>query len=239
MTFAQARAISKTNKLHVRRASWTNDKWFMLWRGTWFVFGTGLLKPVHATDYTTADLLATDWTTVPAPLVSCPVTPGEPLGGGPPMPGTPGWPGGEPDVPPFFPGSPGGSGSPSITLPPPDPGTDQPIHVVFIEMDYPFSIPPGHYSQGDIMKEGGWLAESVGAKHWKAEFLTGNIFSGDTIVGDINWILDVVRGPSGFTISLTTDSGAGGFSGGPVLRNQEATNTFTGGEINGGTAKVL
>src|SRR4051812_24216375 len=104
MTFQQARAISKANQLHVRRASWADDKWFMLWRGTWFVFSTGLLNPVRATDYAADDLLATDWTTVSAPLAACPITPGEPIGGGDPLPGT----GGFPDFPPDrFPTPPG------------------------------------------------------------------------------------------------------------------------------------
>lgn len=121
MTFQQARAISKTNKLHIRRTSWDMDKWFMLWRGTWFVFSTGLLQPVRATDYTRDDLLATDWTTVPAPLAACPITSTEPGGGSAPTPGS----GAFPYDPTQFPTPPGNapvSGSSSVSLPTPEPG---------------------------------------------------------------------------------------------------------------------
>ncbi|MDR3406392.1 MAG: hypothetical protein P4L99_28160 [Chthoniobacter sp.] len=131
MTFPQARAISKTG-LHVRRDSWPADKWFMLWRGTWFCFGTEIVIPraVLATDYGVDDLRAEDWNTVPPALGSCPITPTEPSGGSPPTPGA----GGFPDDPfnPFPPaagsggGAPGGGGG---TLPPPDPGTS--VHVRF------------------------------------------------------------------------------------------------------------
>src|SRR5260221_12804798 len=93
MTFYQSRAISKAG-LHIRRSSWPDDKWFMIWRGTWFCFASGSPPhPVRAADYSTDDLRATDWTTIPAPLAACPVgaTTGRP-GGPPPPPGTHGCP---------------------------------------------------------------------------------------------------------------------------------------------------
>lgn len=127
MTFQQARAISQTNNLHIRRTSWDADKWFMLWRGTWFVFGTGILQPVRATDYTSADLLAADWTTVPAPLAFCPITPGEPSGGSDPKPGRFPF----PNDPSFFPPDPSAParGSSSNSLPTPETGTSLRVRI--------------------------------------------------------------------------------------------------------------
>jgi hypothetical protein len=123
MTFFEARSVSKVNFMHVRRESWPVDRWFIVWRGVWFKFDTGgLLRVVQASDYDRGDLLATDWTTVPEPLGSCPVVPpsgphdpGSP-GPVPPGPGFPGFP--------ADPGVPGGGGyipvTPGPVPPPPD-----------------------------------------------------------------------------------------------------------------------
>lgn len=116
MTFSQSRAISQAG-LHVRRSAWSSDKWLMLWRGTWFCFAGGNPPhPVRAADYGRDDLLATDWTTMPAALAACPVDPtiGS-TGGGSPVPGTGG-----------FPADPVPASFGGIALPPPDPGLKPP-----------------------------------------------------------------------------------------------------------------
>lgn len=121
MTFYQARAVSRKNFLHVRRSSWAHTRWFIIWRGVWFVFDTGVFRVVTAADYSRDDLSATDWTTVPAPLASCPIVPATPSdpgspGGGPPILGFPGF----PPPPPDGGGGGGGGSSGGSPLPPPD-----------------------------------------------------------------------------------------------------------------------
>ncbi|MDR3405604.1 MAG: hypothetical protein P4L99_24120 [Chthoniobacter sp.] len=132
MNFFDARSISATNQLHIRREAWASDKWFIIWRGLWFAYNAGVRTPVLATHYTADDLRATDWTTVPAALAACPITPTEPLGGSPPVPGSSGFPPSDP-----FSSTPDGGSSyvggnandgntdpkPVKKLPPPDPMT--------------------------------------------------------------------------------------------------------------------
>lgn len=198
MTFAQARAISKTNKLHVRRSTWATDKWFMLWRGTWFVFGAGLLQPVRATDYSAADLLANDWTTVPAALAACPITPTEPTGGGDPSPGTPGFPD-DPTVFPTPPGSPGVGGSSSSSLPTPDPGAHRKtLTVTFAGIHHDGDIPDGYFDIEDSDLNGPFTLSPAGAGRWHKIFRKG-FFSEDGGHTPDHWfkwtILVTNRGP--------------------------------------------
>lgn len=239
MTFAQARAISKINKLHIRRASWAEDKWFMIWRGTWFCFTSGLVHPVHATDYIPDDLRATDWTTVPAPLASCPSTPSEPVGGNPPVPGTPGWPD-IPDLPPFFPGSPGGSGSPSITLPPPDDGTS--IRVRFngiTDTQTPTEEDPAVYFDGDKLNNT-WSLEAAGPGHWKKSAFPVGYYRHPDVDEKLKifWNIEVTKTADGlFSVALYLDIEdseniflSGGFrtdSGTEKARHQAITNGAT------------
>src|SRR5438477_395747 len=102
MTFLQAQTIAKQANLAVRRETWPSDKWFTFQRALFGVFPSDGRQPVRCTDYNVDDLQATDWTTVPAALVSCPVDPPTPgggppsPGGGPPVPGDPGFPDGPP-----------------------------------------------------------------------------------------------------------------------------------------------
>jgi len=143
MTFYQARAVSRTNFLHVRRVSWPQTRWFIVWRGVWFVFDAGIVggsRVVTAADYSKDDLAANDWTTVPAPLMSCPIIA--------PTPGDPGSPGGVPPGP-TFPGFPpivggdgggGGGGAGGIDDPPLPPPNTRGMSVTFNGLT--FTNPP-------------------------------------------------------------------------------------------------
>jgi hypothetical protein len=124
MTFYQARVYARAG-LHIRRSVW-EDHWFSCWRGMWFYqTGDELARPVETTDYTTNDLNANDWTTIPAPLEAhceipdntpeIPTTdPTQPGGGVPPGPIL------GPGAPPN-PDNPGGG--PGISITPPGPTT--------------------------------------------------------------------------------------------------------------------
>ncbi|MEI9895227.1 MAG: hypothetical protein WDN28_15385 [Chthoniobacter sp.] len=138
MNFYDARAIALATKLHIRRESWPADKWmWVLNTVVSYIFtaevGYAGTQLVRCTDFGRAEFEAQDWTTMPAPLMSCPITPTSPLGGGPPIPGSPGFPG-APSGGGYGGGSAGGGsggggsgggggGGGGGSLPPPDPGT--------------------------------------------------------------------------------------------------------------------
>ena len=197
MTFYQARAISKTG-LHVRRSSWPADQWFMIWRGTWFCFAGGNPpRPVRATDYSADDLLATDWTTVPAALAACPIDPtiGS-TGGGDPTPGTDG----SPDDPtPPFSGGPGITppGSPT-TLPPPDPGTG--ITVTFDSI-LAADSPPGFLVNVNLNRP-----VTLPALGGTTTFLSGWLPSLGQTSDTIQWQVSATRFGSDWHVELTAIS---------------------------------
>lgn len=259
MTFFEARAISQTNLLHIRRSSWTADKWFMPWRGTWFVFATGLSAPipVRALDYSADDLNATDWTTVPAPLTSCPITPTEPTGGGPPTPGYPGFPTG---TPPGFPPTPGGGGggggSPSgsgPSLPPADPGTS--IRVLISGLTHG-NDPDNTCREIDDLDDT-YTLESTGPGTWQKQFPHGEFFPIGSSTPDhgFEWTINVTSDDDGtgrllyavnmFSVALPPPgaNATGGFTPiNPAYRKAPMNNLLTasyGFVIYGGFAKIL
>jgi hypothetical protein len=220
MTFLQAARICVATKLHIRRESWPADKW--IWKHgntpygpTWYIFRlSGTEKERNGTQVTRGgdvveeDYRADDWTTMPAPLVSCPVTPGIPIGGGPPVPGTPGW----PSVPdpgfPSFPGSPGGGGDPSITLPPPDPGTS--LSVTFsgiTDTQTATDDDPAVYFDGDKLNRR-WTLEFVGPGHWKKSAVEVGYFKHPHVEERLKifWNIEVTKTAGGlFSVSLSLD----------------------------------
>jgi hypothetical protein len=198
VTFYQSRAISKTG-LHVRRAAWSADKWLMIWRGTWFCFASGNpAHPVRATDYSTADLLATDWTTMPAALAACPIDPTIGSTGGasavPGSPGSPGSPGFPDDATPLIvslPGSgaPSGPGAPTV-LPPPAPGSG--YVVVFSGITFkPWPGGPPNAVYENV--NGTYPLVASGVNHWTAAFPSGHDDGGPFI-----WVADVTRNFGGW-----------------------------------------
>ena len=201
MTFNQARAISKTAKLHIRRAAWTADKWFMVWRGHWFVFPSGQPRTVQATDYDTDDLLATDWTTMPAALAACPIDPtiGS-TGGGAPTPGEGGFP--DDPTPPLLggPGIPPGGGPSTTIIPPPAPGTG--VSVTFAGIVQSTGL---HTSVNPN------LARTVALKATGSNTWTGTIKSGKTLSGDADdsIVFDVAADRSGdqWSVHVTCQAG--------------------------------
>lgn len=213
MTFFDAYAISAGLALHIRRAAWAAGKWFIVWRGQiecWNADQRGVAK---CTDYTADDLLATDWTTVPAPLAACPVTPSEPSGGGPPSPGFPSFPiGGPPPSFPAPPGGGGGGGSPSgsgPSLPTPDAGTG--ISVTFDGLSTVDGT-GGIYKNIDL--NGEHSLDSDGSGSWSATVPNGIVVaSGDPI----SWLINVTKGTGGlYSVSMecsgpVSDPSLGGF----------------------------
>jgi hypothetical protein len=249
MDFFAARAISKTNAMHIRRESWAADKWFMLWRGTWFVFGTGLLLPVRATDYTTDDLTAADWTTVPALLAACPISLTS-TGGSAPTPGTGTWAFGSGSFPPK-PGTGGLGGSPGVgggggPLPPPDPGTSVTVTFTGTTCD---SYPP---VITELSFDGQtYSLEAAGAGVWKTTFTNGKLNSGapqpwsltvtrnspDTVGGPFNYAVDL--NASAHPFSATDGGFATDGPGKPVGTPIDNQNLVTeSGYVRGGTATV-
>lgn len=238
MTFYQSRAISKAG-LHVRRSAWPDDKWFMLWRGTWFAFAGGNPPiPVKATDYSSDDLLATDWTTMPAALAACPIDPGTgSTGGGPPQPGK----GGFPNDPTLFPF--GGSGTPpdggSTTLPPPEPGTGLTVKIAGLDTSRASSI----WSGLDGINKSYTLSGS--GDSWSTTFNKGINIEDSS---DLGWTLTATRSGSIWDVELSPGAGSGGFqtqtpagargAGIPIANNY--TSGSLGGILNffGGTATV-
>jgi hypothetical protein len=159
----------------------------MIWRGTWFCFSSGNpAHPVRATDYSAADLLATDWTTMPAALAACPIDPtiGS-TGGASATPGSPGFPD---DLTTSIGGA--FSGSPSTTLPPPDPGSG--FVIVFAGITFkpwPGGFPNAVYESVD----GTYPLIAAGVNHWTATFPRGH-----DDVGPFIWVADVTRNYGGW-----------------------------------------
>src|SRR6187401_2597776 len=90
MNFNEAREVARTG-LHIRRQGWPLHRWFSLVRGLWWYQDATVSRPVKAADYVSADLLATDWTSIPRPLRNCPLpgtdpTPPQQPGGRPSFP---------------------------------------------------------------------------------------------------------------------------------------------------------
>jgi hypothetical protein len=261
MTLLQATTIAVANRLHIRRESWPSDKW--IWKHgnthygpTWIVFrlsGTERERngtmPIRATDFDAEDLRADDWTTMPAPLMSCPVTPSIPIGGGPPLPGTPGW----PEVPdpgfPSFPGSPGGGGDPSITLPKPDPGTALSVTFAGIgTVDFAALAGAGtaHWELHGSDLDGTRVCAPSGTGVWVGTFKAGNFMKADGVTVDHpgNWKVTVQRFSGSpkpiFSVKLE-GMGDFGWVWGEVTRKekaQEMDNINPSVDIFGGTAKV-
>jgi hypothetical protein len=192
MTFNQARAISKANALHVRRESWPVDQYVMIWRGTWFYFDAGLVRPVRAGDYSAADLLANDWTTVPSALAACPVDPAiGSTGGGPPTAESPAF------AAAFSPdatstgstgdaehhgsgvgggGGGGGSDDPAPVLPPVDPGTSVRVRfsgTTHADLHDAFGF---EYVRGIVSLDGTFTLDPAGANEWKTTFTRGEFW---------------------------------------------------------------
>ena len=268
MTWNQINHIATENRLHVRRESWPAEKWFYkadppaLYGALWFVFITnGTEKErngtqvVRCTDYNAEDLLATDWTTVPAALTSCPVVPpapGDPgsPGGRPPGPGDPGFPDPGPGFPPIIfppsPGEPAGGGSGPAPLPAPDPGAS--LRVSFHDVHLDTGVAIHGFEQNKTR-----TLEGAGPNHWQSEFDEGYI---DTEDQYLSWRITADRtddvdqqgiwmvflqctGRAGSGIGIAT----GGFSNDVAhRRNQDLANSYTGGgslTVYGGFARVL
>ncbi|EDY16671.1 hypothetical protein CfE428DRAFT_5784 [Chthoniobacter flavus Ellin428] len=211
MTILEAAVISIANNLPIRRASWAADKWFWVWRGGhWFSFPGGQPHTVVATDYTAADLLATDWTTVPAPLAACPITPTEPLGGNSPDPGQRGFAsgGGRFPPPPGSGGGGGGGGSGSGgTLPTPNPGTSLNVDITGVTCGNDGL----NFSEVDIDGSHSVDFESPGV--WKTTFDSG--YSNPTDPPNkkpVNWTLTLTKDLTTlkFTVSVTSTERYGG-----------------------------
>ncbi|HSI10711.1 MAG TPA: hypothetical protein VK961_01645 [Chthoniobacter sp.] len=257
MTLLEAFAISKANQLHIRRASWPADKWIMNWRGIGqTVPVTGKPYFVRGDEYNRADLVATDWTTVPLPLAACPVTPGEPIGGDPPVPGSPGWPG-FPD--PGFPSAPsvppdGGGSIPP--LPTPTPGTGLTAIFSGIEPLFLSSFVFGTTHWEGVRTNGSHALQSAGGGTWTGTFSNGQFFlnDGSPDAGHAaNFkitasIAEVVDGKPKFHLQLAVDLWGLGFSiiyeeatpgiRGFAMPNVEPTSSdWTGGSGTTGTVK--
>lgn len=262
MTLSQATAISRTG-FHVRRESWAADKWFIIWRGVWFCFAGEILRVVEATDYDKDDLQATDWTTMPAPLVSCPVIPPDPgnpsdpgsPGGSPPGPAFPGFP---PDLPPSSPyGPPPGGGGGGSGGGIPSPSSDQ--HGLTVTFDglvdtNPHDGPKVIDGCSDGLNGAPFFLSRIGLTSWTAVKSAG-IYGpdeggeklpitwrvdvtcptfGDPNIPNPNFLVSLYWRNSRFGISL------GGFTtidGGPV--GSPITNLYGDTEhVSGGTATV-
>ena len=121
MTFLEAKDYTK-DRLHFRRENWPEHQWLMYWRGCCWFFQGEEQHVVRNYEYGVADLMATDWTTMPAALTSCPIDPTTgSTGGKPPIvirPGTPPYPG---------PG--GGTTGPSWPIPGAPPPPPRPIYI--------------------------------------------------------------------------------------------------------------
>ena len=242
MNFPQARAISHSG-LHIRRSAWADDKWFMVWRGTWFCFRTGVLRPVLATDYDQDDLVATDWTTMPAALAACPIDPtiGS-TGGGSPTPGTDGF---ADDSTPIVGGVPG-SGAPSgpddpPVLPPPDPGTG--VTVTFAGM----TIFPGQPDFHGVLLNDTFALTPSAPNEWKLDFKRGRSDATNPPPDAISW--EIIAARTGVLWSVVLTNIDGPYSGGFITRvgteqprGHPITNGFDvtslGVVIYGGTATV-
>lgn len=257
MTIQQAAAISKANNLPIRRASWPADKWFWVWLGGhWFSYPSGKPHTALATDYTSADLQATDWTTVPAPLASCPITPSEPIGGGPPVPGSPGW----PDVPdPDFPTSPGvpsGGGGGGPSLPTPDSGTSLRVKFEGItDTQVPSEDNPAVYFKGEKLNDT-WTLDSAGPGHWKKDAFEIGYFKHPNVDEQLKifWDIYVTKTDSLFSVALNIHNGppsemlflSGGFRTAPgtekprrMAITNDATDAISDGVMLFGFATVL
>lgn len=257
MTIQQAAAISKANNLPIRRASWPADKWFWVWLGGhWFSYPGGKPHTALATDYSKADLLANDWTTVPAPLAACPVTPTEPSGGGDPIGGTPGW----PDVPdPSFPSPPGvpsGGGGGGPTLPPPDPGTGLRVLFEGITDSQPDTEEnPAIYYDGEKLNDT-WTLRSLGSGHWRKDAFHVGYYKHPHVEEQLKiyWDIDVTRSEAelySVSLSLNIEKSensflSGGFFTIPGTEKERrhqitngATNSLSDGVMINGFATVL
>jgi hypothetical protein len=237
VNFVQARYYSQTNSLHVRRSGWADaTQWFIIWRGVWWLFnGAGAERVVRATDYAIADLIADDWTTMPAPLAGCPVdpTPPPPVSGG-PVPPPPSSGGG----PPTF-GSPPESGVGGIW----DICSDG--FTIFECNGGPFGGPDSGTmlkatfsglsqdpdTTGDYL--GVNLNRSVNLSYsgtvWTSTFSSGTYASsGDPIM----WTVVCTRALD-VTLSVSGGDPSGGFSGGPIVIGDSFANQVPVGGLGG------
>lgn len=191
MTFPEAYTVSKQDRLHIRRAGWPADQWLIIW-GTGESWNAGVRHPIRASELVTDDFLANDWTTVPAPLASCPITPSEPSGGGDPGPSFPGFPS-EPDT--FSPPKSGSSGSlggaVSTSLPTPKPGTD--LQVTFDGITG-LALPPEYHdiSASDLNQP--FTLERSGTT-WTHTFDKGFVSydGGTTVAQTFKWTITVTN----------------------------------------------
>lgn len=194
MTIFEALAISKANQLHIRRASWPASKWVIAWRGiVQTVPVTGRPYFTRGSEYGRADLLADDWTTVPAPLAACPVTPTEPIGGGDPIGGFPGLPFEPPPGFPPPPGAPGGGGGGSPSLPPPKPdGTG--LSVTFAGITGT-TLSTNYYDISADNLNGPFPLDGAGAGVWTSVFKQGYISfdGGATPTTTFQWTITVTK----------------------------------------------
>jgi hypothetical protein len=260
MTFPEARSVSKTNALHVRRAAWSASRWAIYWRGVWFLFDTGISRVFQAGDYSDTDLLATDWTTVPEPLVSCPVVPGSPGGGAPPSSGFPGLIGGTSGASPGGgPGGSGGGGSGAYGPTPPPPADAKGLTVTFsgLKSLQTMSGPPAAIDPSDIDQlNGPWPLTRFGFGTWvgyKTAVIYGSQPGGDNL--QMQWKVvvtatdygDSSQAPYHWTVTLFWlnifggHASAGGFSNAsPVLLGTPINNDETAGVnfVGDGTASI-
>jgi len=195
MTFFEARALG----MHVRRSSWSDpNQWFIIWRGVWWYFTTGVMRPVIATDYTSAELLASDWTTVPQALAACAIDPTIGSTGGTSdfgtlagvIGGSNGTGNANSVVGSNYGGGGGlGSGGGPQQLPP-APSSD--VSVTFNGITQ--SAPSMAYTSG-INVNGTWTLAKSGLNYWTTTFTSGNsTFVGDT--GPIVWLIEAYRSSS-------------------------------------------
>lgn len=251
MTFNEARILSRPG-LHIRREGW-EDKWFIVWRGVWWCLGAAYARPVLATDYTASDLLARDWTTMPAPLAACPIGGGSTGGDVTPPFGAPaGAPGGLEDE--------GGGLSlvprppaeaeptPIIVLPVDDPGISVRFSGMTSDADSRIIVPPKMVRPHCTIK-----VPPAGRGQWSLAFTSGTYWNGfpwgiePRHDDPWSWNLEIGRDGAGlFTVSLnsTTAPSSGGFMNGVgtsgYARGIAAPNGVSDGtHISGGTATIL
>jgi hypothetical protein len=233
LTFYQARAISAGNQLQVRRTSWSDpNQWFMSWRGQWWFFTTGVVRPVEAGDWGKAELLADDWTAVPAALAACPIDASTgSTGGGPPAPGIGGFTVNDPTtVDLAMSGSGISSGiSGGITLPTPDPKGDS-LTVSFTGL---FILGPSRDFYSDF-NSSMTVSCAFSGGEWKGSGSNGKVIAtGAPIV----WEVTVAKFGTEYSVDMaTTDGPNGGFTG----LSASPINNLTAGtqDVSNGTATV-